>query len=531
MIVDDEDYFRQYLRSTVDWNAIGFEIDGEASNGEEALALVPQVKPDIILADIHMAKMDGIAFSREVKIRYPYINIILITGYNEFEYAKQAVKIGVSNFLSKPFDQQELISSVLKIKDEIVNLSDREKLISTLKQQYSETIPLVRDVVLYKIVKGKYTAGQIKEDMERLKVSLPQCPAVAMVIECEIADHPDKQSRESFRQKIKSALCSIVNIECVVFEHEDTMISIMGLGEKRFYNYLKNSCEKIISDFAGNYEGYISIGIGSVCTSGDQIPGSYKAAKVALNNKFLLGNNRAISYESLKIKGSDVEVYPFQLKNDLLMYLRLLDEEKVRKTMSEIYDFIKAKQVSIDFIYILYTELLSNCFSCLAEYGYKTDEVFGGKFSPFEQILNGRTIGEVHEYIISVYIKVISYLKDRKNKNSVSAVKKAKSYIDENYAAANLTIEKIAENVFFHPSYLRFIFKKEMGITIYEYLTKVRMERAKQLLMKGGFTNTAVANMVGYSDPTYFSKCFKKCYKINPSNFEKNRSIGHDDGL
>lgn len=523
MIVDDEDYFRQYLKSTIDWNALGFEIAGEAANGEEALTFIPQVKPDIVLADIHMAKMDGIAFSREVKSRWPYINIILITGYNEFEYAKQAIKIGVSNFLSKPFDQQELINSVLKIKNEIIHFSDREKLISTLKQQYSETIPLVRDSVLYRIVKGEYIADRMQTDMARLKISLPKCPAIVAVIDCE-REPGEARGEERIKQEIKDALCSFVNIECVAFEHEGTIIGIMGIGEERFYGYFKHCCEKVVADFTERYSGGVSIGIGNVCVTQDQIPASYETAKVALSNKFLLGNNRVICYDSLKIKGTDVEIYPFQLKNDLLMYLRLLDGEKVQRTMSEIYNFVRQKKVTIDFVYILYTELLSNCFSCLAEYGYKTDEVFGDQFSPFERMLKGRTVTEVHEYIISVYMKVIAYLKDRKSKNSINAVKKAKSYIDENFSKSNLTVEKIAENVFFHPSYLRFIFKKEMGVTVYEYLTKVRMEHAKELLAKGGLNNTAVANMVGYSDPTYFSKCFKKCFKINPSDFEKNRS-------
>jgi len=171
MIVDDEAYFRQYLKTAISWESLGFEIGGEASNGEDGLMLIPIIKPVLILADIHMTEMDGIDFSKEVKRRYPFINIILITGYNEFEYAKQAVKIGVSNFFSKPFEKQELIDSVLKIKNDITNYDDREKLINTLKQQYSETIPLVRDAVLYKIVRGEYAADRIKGDIERLKVS------------------------------------------------------------------------------------------------------------------------------------------------------------------------------------------------------------------------------------------------------------------------------------------------------------------------------------------------------------------------
>lgn len=524
LIVDDESYFRQYLKSTVSWADLGFEIAGEASNGEDALDLIPQIKPEVILADIHMTEMDGIAFSKEVKRRYPYISIILITGYNEFEYARQAIKIGVSNFLSKPIDKQELIDGVLKIKKEIISTDNREKLISTLQQRCDETMPLVRDSVLYRFIKGGYDPEQMQSDLKRLSISVPSCPSVVIAAEYGADPEGDRETRKNIGRYLLEHFCAILHMDCVAFAHEELILCVAGLGAPRFIGYLKDCCSGIIKECTDRFGGFVSIGIGDIAAAAGQLPSSHSNAMIALHNKFLLGNNRVISYDSLKISGMGKEIYPFELKNDLLMYFRLLDDQRVEKTMMGIYTFIRNKPVSIDFIYILYTELLSNCLSCLAEYGCKNNEVFGAGFSPFVEILNGRTVKEVHEYVVSVYMKAIFYLKNRKKQKSISTVKKAKEYIDLNYAVCNLTVEKIAENVFFHPSYLRFLFKKQMGMTVSEYVTQVRMEHAKQILAQGKFSNMAVASMVGYSDSAYFSKCFKKYYKINPSEFEKRSS-------
>ncbi|QNK39085.1 response regulator [Caproicibacter fermentans] len=521
LIVDDEAYFRRYLNSCIDWEEYDFKICAEASNAEEALRILPDIRPDVILADIHMTGMDGIEFSRKVKKEYPFICIILITGFNEFEYAKQAVEIGVSNYISKPFEKSELINSILKVKETLRDVESRKDLILSLKKQCDDNIPVVREAVLHKLLAGSFGGdiGKAEKELNRLDLKLPPFPSAVVILESDLLAAGNAETQKF----IEKRLYSITESECLSVVQENCLVGIVHLEKDGMKGYFKSSCGRIISEIRKMYGGSVSIGIGTVCRKTEQIPESYEKARIALKNKFLLGGNRVISYGTLKMSGVGEEMYPFGLKNDLLMYARLLDEDKVSKTINDIYCSLLEKAISIDFVLILYTELLSDCFSFLAEYGYLRSEVFGAGFSPFEEIVKSRTISEVNAFVQSVYGRVISFLKSRKKINSLGMVKKAKEYIDQNYAG-NLTIKDIAAKVFFHPSYLRFLFKKEMGMTVNEYITRVRMEKAKELLQKGK-SNTEAASLVGYADATYFSKCFKKYYKINPSEYEKSLNL------
>lgn len=524
MIVDDESYFREYLKKTIPWHKYGFEICGEACDGEEGLEKILKCKPDIILADINMPVINGLTFSKKVKEKYPYIHIILITGYNEFEYARQALKIGVANYISKPFEKQELIESILSVKDDMVDKKKKDTYINKLQKQYNDSLPILKNNILYNAVKGAYNNkyNQLIIELNSLGVLLPEVPILISVIEADIPNEYGIKKREDLKNEIKLAINNIFHDKCLAFDgKKDRIIVITGISGESKYGLFIYHCNEIIRNINKELDTNITIGTGILCEDISAIPSSYEKACIALRNKFLIGDNKIIEYKSLKIEGTGTEVFPFKLKNDLLMYLRLLDNEKVDRTLCRIYNFLESKPLSIDYIYILYTEIISLCFSYISEYGYNMEEIFGDKFHPLEEIINKGTMKETHDYVASIYRTLISSLNNNKKNRSVKVVNKAKEYIDNNFYRSDLHIEEIAANTFFHPSYLRFIFKKEVGVTIGQYLTQVRMIKAKELVKDVGLKYTDIANMVGYSDAAYFSKCFKKYYNISPSEYEK----------
>ena len=138
MIIDDEYLIRNLIKKCIDWNEIGIDIIGEASNAVEGLNLIVKEKPNIILTDINMPITDGLDMSKCILEKYPDIKVIVITGYNEFEYAKRSIKIGVSDFILKPIDEEELKHSVLKLKDEILNENIKKKEYKEIKEKMLE---------------------------------------------------------------------------------------------------------------------------------------------------------------------------------------------------------------------------------------------------------------------------------------------------------------------------------------------------------------------------------------------------------
>lgn len=524
MIIDDEPYFRKYLRTKIEWDRYDFEICDEASNGEEGLLKIPVSMPDIILADINMPGINGIEFSKQAKKEYPYISIILITGYNEFEYARQALKIGISNYISKPFEKQELIDSLVSLKNTIIDRKEKDVFINNIRKQYNETLPAIKNNILYNAVKGAYCNkyNELIKELETIKVPLPKLPFLISIIKVDIPKEYDLIRREELNKKLILLINSILYNECLPFEdNNNRIVLISDIYEAGKYKIFVNRCNQIIKNVNDKFSLNITIGIGIICEELSDIPISFERACTALRNKFLLGNNKAIEFYSLKFQDTVNEIFPFKLKNDLLMYTRLLDGDKVQEIFRIIYNFIRSSELSIDYIYILYAELLSLCFSYLAEYGYNMEKVFGQDFHPFEEIIIKQTMKETHDYVSNIYKKMIAFLNDNKKIHSSKIVEKAKEYIDNNFQRNDLLIEDIAASVFFHPSYLRFLFKRETGITIGDYLTEVRMLKARELLKNSKLRYTEVASMLGYSDAAYFSKCFKKYNKISPSEYEK----------
>lgn len=526
MIVDDETYFREYLRTTIPWKEYDFNVCDEASNGQEAIEKIPISRPDIILADINMPIIDGISFSKQVKEKYPYIGIILITGYNEFEYAKQALKIGVENYISKPFEKQELIDCIVSLKKDLNNKKEKEFYINNLQQQYKESLPIMKNNILCRVVKGEYYSDQSKLilNLKKFQIKLPDLPILISALKADIPSEYNLDSLHNLSETLSTIIHKVLDEDEIIFEDNNNRIVIIhSIFNEAKYNLFLESCREIIYYINKSLNLNATIGVGVLCHSIDKIPICYQKACIALKNKFLLQSNRIIEYYSLKFEDTDArkEIFPFKLKNDIIMYTRLLNSDKVEEVFCDIYRFLIGKPLPIDYIYILYTELLSMCFTYLSEYGYDTKKVFGEDFHPFDELISKQTLIETHSYVVSIYQKLILYLNENKNINATKIISKAKEYIENNYHRNDLDIEDIAASVYFHPSYLRYLFKKETGITIGDYLNQVRMLKAKELLKNCKMKYSEVASLLGYADAAYFSKCFKKYNNISPSEYEK----------
>lgn len=521
MLVDDEAYFREYLRTTIPWKDYGFYICGEAANGEEALQKIPEYKPDIIIADINMPILDGISFSYKVKEKYPYTGIIFVTGYNDFEYARQAIKAGVASYILKPFEKHELIESITKLRESINSLKGKEELIDNLQKKYKASLPVMKNNLLNNgimdIYKGRY--DKFEDELLKLNVRFPEAPFTAAIIKAGY--EKEDENKHNIFSEIEDTINGISDEGFLVFEDSKKRFVYISSVKKHGYSSFTEICKKIIYCLSAKGCKEVSVGIGTAAQGISELPTVYDRASIAIKNKFLLGENKVIEYSSLKFGDSGKELYPFKLKNDLLMYMRLLDKEKAMNILNSIYRFLKSKNLSVDYVCIIYSELLSLCFSYLSEYGYKSEEAFGDNFYPFDELIGKQTISEVHDYVVYIYTTLIDYIKCNRNLHTSKAAEKVKEYIQNNFYKNNLLIEEIAASVYFHPSYLRYLFKRETGITIGEYLTQVRMTKAKELLKSKGMKFTDVAQSVGYSDAAYFSKCFKKYYSISPSDYEK----------
>lgn len=519
-IVDDESIFREYLRTAIDWNSYGFEIGFEAKNGLEALELIEKTRIDIALVDINMPFMDGLELAQNLRKKYSDMAVVLITGHSEFEYARKAVKLGVADYILKPFEKQELILTLLKIKGALQKV-----------QEENIVVRSSMEVLRERMLNGLLHDGIIKTEdveMELEKFGITPLSRVFRVSCIEIDNMDQRWDSVDDKNLWKFAVANVLNevVEVsgnkIVFDGpEGRIVSLIEYKHKNqadtfsieSYDHLCNLIKRILG-FS------ITVGVGNSCYGYDTIKNSYNEATVALQNKFVLGNGIVIQYSDLRTEHTGAGFYPSDVHADLLINLRLGNWENVENKLHSVFEYIKDEYLSIEYTYAVYMGLVSICLSYVVECGSTIEDLFNKGFLPLEEIKKRQSVEALHQWTVDLFKKVIVKSKTGRITRAKKITVSAKEYININYTDKALSVEDIARYLYINSGYLRQIFKKELGMTVTDYITNMRMNKARELLSSGNIKLSEISDMIGYSDASYFGKCFKKFYACSPSEYE-----------
>ncbi|HEY5585165.1 MAG TPA: response regulator [Ruminiclostridium sp.] len=524
MIVDDENIFREYLQMKIDWKTIGLKVCFEARNGVEAMEQALKVKPDIALLDINMPFMDGLTLSEKLKEVMPGIRIVLITGYSEFEYARRAIKLGIDDYILKPFEDEELIMILIKLKGTI--LKERgEKAIT------ENSCVLMKEKLLNTLISREYANSEEETEKQLDYLGIKTGSHLFIVASIEIDDMYQRWEDINDIVLWKYAVLNILN---EIVEEDGNCITFNGPEERIISIFELNICDNQIANNIQSYQklcNYVNrylkftltVGLGEVHKGFGGIRKSYIESIVALQNKLTLGNNKVIEYSILRNDFSNVGFFPSEVNEEVLLNLRFNDWEKTKIKIDEVFDYISKKRLSIDYTYIICTGLVSICLSYIIEVGKEIKEIFGEGFLPFGQMKENSSMESLQNWVLGLFKITLQYCGENKNTRLQKIVNSARVYINNNFNQCDINLEQIAASLYINSGYLRAIFKREAGITISDYITKLRMLKAKELLSLGNMKLSVISEMVGYSDASYFSKCFKKYYGASPSDYENVR--------
>lgn len=534
LIVDDEFYFREALKISIPWQELGFEICGEAKNGKDALDKAELLKPEIIIVDINMPIMDGLEFVKNIREVNQDSKIIIITGYNEFNYAKQAIQLGVHNYILKPVNEEELKNSLLELKKTIEKEVNIKIEADRLKQQVIDSLPLLKDKFLNELIQGNL----IKKENETLKtmeyLDINTSSDYYMVVTVEL-DYEEKlgwndEDKQLWKIAVSNILAEILEKQFVFdmcFDIEDRICIILGKNDKEkhcnFDLLLENNLE-LIRSAVYKYLGFtITIGVGSEKYDLFNISESYKESIVALKNKVTLGKNRVILYSSVAESCIRENLFSVEIRSRLLMNMRIADDKEVQNLIAGIFEKIRSYNINYELLFVVCIEMISLCLEFITEVGLGFNEIFpNNKLNIIEEIQSKSSIDEMEEWIAENYKYTLDAVKRNKSGKASKLIEEVKKYIEDNYQNSDLNIDEIAKNLFVNYAHLCFIFKRDTGTTINEYLTEFRIKKAKELFDSGSALIHNVAVRVGYGDANYFGKCFKKYYGLAPSKYLEN---------
>lgn len=534
MLVDDEDNVRNLLRTCIDWKELGFEVAGEASSGSEALDMLEDTSPDVIITDIRMPYMDGLEFAGIVAQRYPHIKVVFLSAYDEFEYAQEGIKIGISDFLLKPIKRADLKDAMLTLREKI----DEERLSNSeyirLKERLAENFEYLKDRFMNELLQGSCTDEELMEKLHFFSLEgLSKYAQIALIS----IDFPDKLTAVKDIDGIDStaeqrALHDLASVDIVsghfskvsginiFFDNSHRLVILSSVPQVD----IVQACEQIKALLMHKLECEVCIGIGRGYSERNGIRRTYKEACEALDYKVVYGKNQVIRFSDIGINKESTEDNSDEI-NEIGFYIRAGIQDRVVEIIEGIFDNLyTAKYNNVEQIQVLAVHIVTQILNAIAQLGMNIDDMVEKEKLPYHYVLKIDTIPEMKAYLINVAMRATETVKSARNKKTGRVLNDIIEYINENISKPDLSLTRVANGFFMNASYLSRIFKQEMGQTFVEYLTKARMELAIKLLLETDLLVYEVAEKTGIPDPNYFGKCFKRYTGMSVNDYKKSNS-------
>ena len=509
LIVDDEYLLCEHIRRSIDWAALEMEVVGMGRDGIEALRLIEEEHPDIVMADINMPNMDGLQLASRIQLEYPEVRVILVTGYGEFEYAQQAMRFGVERYLLKPINAELYAQELRAVKDEILNRKAEKRVLEILKAGAQG------EVQSFPAFDGIRNGVENGDDEGILSGKTGPWCLVMLRWNREDGEYLDRQAEypvAGWGTRFDDALDGYPH---VVYSHDgDSYIAAIAVREQAELLDRLKAWVEAVKEKSGCC---VYLGVSDVCCEYERLHEMYLQAQRALASTYTQTDKCVVSFSDAgeEIVGSLTEFFDFER---LLMDLRLNNQEGVYAAIEGMFrrmsEYGASKENAV-FISLM-------IFDTLQRFMRETNtEISGMGFMSISVEMNKRkSIKELETYVLMLFEKALESIFYQSQTGKSERAQKVCQFIRENYADKELSLNMVARAMYLNASYLSSLFRKETGITLVEYINRVRLKAAKELIDKSPkITVYELASRVGYNNEYYFMRCFKKQFGLSPKTY------------
>ncbi len=530
VVADDEPKVCQLICNLVDWEALGMEIVGTASNGQEALELIHTLHPDLIITDIRMPGCTGLELIEQARRLQPQIEFIIVSGYRHFEYAQSAIRFGVSDYLAKPIKKNELMDTLEKMRDKHMQNRDqitKEERLKIRMQNDSQRLRanLFRDLLQNPSCLESATLSFINTDYHyRI---LPGCFQMAMVKTDFFfgdADHPALQLFWEKAVKILRGNLSPCCYDMEIYHRENVVYILLNFAADQkatLRKQIKYCLDELLIQ-KGMLKGLeITLGLGTVVEEIGAIGVSLQSARCAIAQRLLDGTDKLIENPSAILPQSQKGLWMAEFSKNMDAALEVLDINGAVAAVERVrQQFLANKQITGMEVFDLACEAYSVFLLLLRKHQpeQSTDIQWAKRFALRADCCGN--IDKLFAFLSQCIEQSISTIAEERKQADTRPIRIAKQYIQANFSAP-ITLEEVSNVVGFNASYFSALFKKESGMNFVDYLLEMRMNKAKELLRETNLSVAAVCREVGYSDLKHFTKSFKKYTGISPNEFRK----------
>lgn len=519
LLADDEEEIRSGISRKIDWAALGFTLVGEAENGEEALELAEQYRPDVVLTDIKMPFMDGLELCRHLRRILPGARLVVFSGFDDFEYARQAVGMGVSEYILKPINAPELRQVLEKLRGQLDQQRLERRDMETLRRRYEESLPVLRELFYTRLLNGQIQPDQVQDRAARYEIHLPEGLWTAALVHVDgLGDEADELLLLSV-QSFLTKQFALEGCSALVVLYGDTAALLVHLDrEDRLYPLLEEL--ERLSRLSQSYLGLrLTTGVGLPCQGAEELSRSAVGARSALDYRVLAGGSRVIYIGDLEPQSAADPSFEEEDQRELSAAVKLGTPEQVEEVVRGLMERLSHAGLSLSKCDLFLLEVVT-CLVRLTRSGaLAVEEVFGEKFTGAVSVADFSSLEELGSWLRERCGKLHDLLGRRRSDSAWQMVERAKDYIAGHYTDEGLSVESLCSHIHLSPTYFSTLFKREVGLSFTAYVTQVRMEEAARLLRETDERTYRVAEATGYSDPNYFSYVFKRHYGLSPSRF------------
>lgn len=547
MLVDDEEDVRQAIARKINWEEIGFQVVASAENGQEALELAERLHPDVVMTDIKMPFMDGLTLGRALKKRLKNIKVIIFSGFDEFEYAKEAIKLEAEEYLLKPLNAAELETVFKRIRENLDREIDQKRNESRLNAYYQESLPIMREQFLIGLLEGRIPDEEIDKTMASYEMQFKAgyyAVAVGTVERTEDAaaragEHAgmgadsvenEPQGPVSDARLFNISLKQILDENMAgtighrTFIYLDRVVTIALFDNEEKFSYFVYLMDQVCKIARRVLDANTSIGIGTPCDKRSKLNASYREAKSALDYRVLVDANQAIYIKDVEPKAEETPDIEQTSVQDILREMKLGTREDLEGVIHVFVKNLKNSKMALSQYQILLMELVAEIYKLGRNYEIDMNQIFPPKTNLYENLYQLDSPEAVGSWMLDICMKVRHAIRRERADSTKAIIERAIQYVQDNYQESELSVEGICSALNVSPTYFSTLFKKELGTTFVAYVTNVRMERAVELLKTTEDKTYVIAAKVGYTEPNYFSYVFKKQYGISPSKYRTGRT-------
>ena len=526
MLVDDEEEVRTSIIKKIDWKANGFEVVGDAENGRDALEKIEMLEPNVIMTDIRMPYMDGLQLTESLRLRFPSIKVIIFSGFDDFTYAQEAIRLGVTEYILKPVNVDELTEILKKVKEKLDEEIESARDIDTLRESYKASLPVLREQFLNKLIikKGLYDESTINSYLNEYGMNIGNANKwVVCVVNIELENASingeilkEKELIPIFVKKfIEEKLSPHYRNEVFDSVQDAEPVILVAIDDENSQTGLTNVMRDVCKSAKRVLGVGITIGIGRSCVALTDISASYKTAIDAVGYKKIIGAEDVVYIHDMEPVSTGVLRLDEKEEEDLISAIKFGGEDKIVEAVGQLAAKIDEVRVHSR----QYQAYMLRILTCIMDLMQQYEISLSGLENFLEIISKIKDGDSFKQWMVGICNNISHGMQQKRESTSKQIIKEAKDYILSNYVNPELSLEIICRHLHLSPAYFSSLFKKETGQTYINYLTDIRLNKAVELLSTTDEKTYMIAEKVGYLEQNYFSYVFKKKFGVSPTKY------------